>query len=394
MRASGTFTPDVAPEARRCAIYTRKSTSVGLEQDFNSLDAQREACTAYIQQAARLDARRRALRRRRLHGREHREASLSEAPDRHRRQEDRRRGRLQGRPPEPVAPRLREADGAVRSSRSFLRIRHPELLDGRRDGAADSQHAHELRRVREGDDRREDARQDRSRTTKGKVDGRHRPPRLHGQRKATCRERARGRPRARDLRPLPRAAVDSGGRSASERSEPLHEAARRRPDGRITEARPWTKADVLGVIKNPVYAGYMRSHGEFYDGEHEALVDRETFSRARALLDGAQGRRTIRPATRTTFCGGFSAVRAAARRSRQPRPGRVGPSTATTAASGGTRKARRRAPRRLFPPAAIEAYVIERLREFAAEGTRPMPPRSRPLGSLAASPTSIPSGTS
>jgi site-specific DNA recombinase len=27
----------------RCAIYTRKSTEEGLEQDFNSLDAQREA---------------------------------------------------------------------------------------------------------------------------------------------------------------------------------------------------------------------------------------------------------------------------------------------------------------------------------------------------------------
>ena len=32
----------------RCAIYTRKSSDEGLEQDFNSLDAQREACEAYI----------------------------------------------------------------------------------------------------------------------------------------------------------------------------------------------------------------------------------------------------------------------------------------------------------------------------------------------------------
>lgn len=31
-----------------CAIYTRKSSEEGLEQDFNSLDAQREACSAYI----------------------------------------------------------------------------------------------------------------------------------------------------------------------------------------------------------------------------------------------------------------------------------------------------------------------------------------------------------
>ena len=36
------------PPQRRCAIYTRKSTDEGLEQAFNSLDAQREACAAYI----------------------------------------------------------------------------------------------------------------------------------------------------------------------------------------------------------------------------------------------------------------------------------------------------------------------------------------------------------
>jgi site-specific DNA recombinase len=33
----------------RCAIYTRKSTEEGLEKDFNSLEAQREACAAFIQ---------------------------------------------------------------------------------------------------------------------------------------------------------------------------------------------------------------------------------------------------------------------------------------------------------------------------------------------------------
>ena len=39
---------DGASKRLRCAIYTRKSTEEGLEQAFNSLDAQREACAAYI----------------------------------------------------------------------------------------------------------------------------------------------------------------------------------------------------------------------------------------------------------------------------------------------------------------------------------------------------------
>lgn len=33
---------------QRCAIYTRKSTAAGLEQEFNSLETQREVCGAYI----------------------------------------------------------------------------------------------------------------------------------------------------------------------------------------------------------------------------------------------------------------------------------------------------------------------------------------------------------
>jgi DNA invertase Pin-like site-specific DNA recombinase len=36
----------------RCAIYTRKSTDEGLDQSFNSLDAQREACEAYVRSQA------------------------------------------------------------------------------------------------------------------------------------------------------------------------------------------------------------------------------------------------------------------------------------------------------------------------------------------------------
>src|SRR5688572_10313404 len=32
----------------RCAVYTRKSSEEGLDQDFNSLQAQREACEAFI----------------------------------------------------------------------------------------------------------------------------------------------------------------------------------------------------------------------------------------------------------------------------------------------------------------------------------------------------------
>ena len=49
-RRAASATADASGKGRRlrCAIYTRKSSEEGLEQDFNSLQAQREACEAYI----------------------------------------------------------------------------------------------------------------------------------------------------------------------------------------------------------------------------------------------------------------------------------------------------------------------------------------------------------
>ena len=41
-RTRASYRPSV-----RCAIYTRKSSEEGLEQEFNSLQAQREACEAF-----------------------------------------------------------------------------------------------------------------------------------------------------------------------------------------------------------------------------------------------------------------------------------------------------------------------------------------------------------
>src|SRR4029453_9765822 len=43
---------DLVSKLARCAIYTRKSTEYNLELAFNSLDAQREACEAYIRSQA------------------------------------------------------------------------------------------------------------------------------------------------------------------------------------------------------------------------------------------------------------------------------------------------------------------------------------------------------
>ena len=66
----------------RCAVYTRVSTEHGLEQEFNSLDNQREASEAYIKSQAHEGWKliRDPLRRRRLLRRLDGQASAPEAP--------------------------------------------------------------------------------------------------------------------------------------------------------------------------------------------------------------------------------------------------------------------------------------------------------------------------
>jgi len=50
--AGGEDRPWADAAVRRCAIYTRKSSEEGLEQDYNSLHAQREACEAFVRSQA------------------------------------------------------------------------------------------------------------------------------------------------------------------------------------------------------------------------------------------------------------------------------------------------------------------------------------------------------
>src|SRR5262249_45897392 len=49
MTKTQTIKPRASVQLVRCAVYTRKSTEEGLEQEFNSLDAQREAGEAFVQ---------------------------------------------------------------------------------------------------------------------------------------------------------------------------------------------------------------------------------------------------------------------------------------------------------------------------------------------------------
>lgn len=176
-----------APATKRCAVYTRKSTSAGLEQDFNSLDAQRDSCVGYIQRQpgwTLLDA--------------HYDDGGFTGANIERPAFQRLLADIEGGKIDVVV--VYKVDRLSRSLLDFakvmerfrqfrrvVRLGHAELLDRRRDGTAHAQHADELRRVRTRNDRRAHSRQDCRRTPEGEVDGRAGTPRLLGRGKTSGR---------------------------------------------------------------------------------------------------------------------------------------------------------------------------------------------------------------
>ena len=89
----------------RCAIYTRKSTEYNLDLAFNSLDAQREACEAYIKSQAHEGWRLIADRYDdgAFSGASLERPALQQLLGRCSRGHDRHRAGLQGRPADPLA---------------------------------------------------------------------------------------------------------------------------------------------------------------------------------------------------------------------------------------------------------------------------------------------------
>ncbi len=134
----------------RCAIYTRVSTEHGLEQEFNSLDNQREASEAYIKSQAHEGWR--LIRDRYddggFSGGSMDRPALQKLLDDVRRAKGRCDRRLQGRSADAFPRRLRQARRALRRPRRVLCLGDPSLQHHHQHGSVDPQHAAVLRPVR------------------------------------------------------------------------------------------------------------------------------------------------------------------------------------------------------------------------------------------------------
>src|SRR6266849_9219560 len=154
--------PSVKPV--RCAIYTRVSTEHGLDQEFNSLDAQYDAASAYIRSQAHAGW---TLIRSRYDDGGYSGGSTdrpdpTKAAGRYPGPEDRCHRRLQSRPIDKIAGGFRQTGRIVRRPWRVIRLRHPAVQHHDLDGPADAQCAPVLCPVRTGGHLRAHPGQDRS----------------------------------------------------------------------------------------------------------------------------------------------------------------------------------------------------------------------------------------
>ncbi|MBI3184658.1 MAG: recombinase family protein [Myxococcales bacterium] len=357
-----------APEVKRCAVYTRKSTSQGLEQEFNSLDAQREACVGYIQRQPGWT----------LVDEHYDDGGFTganiERPAFQRLLADAEAGKID-------VVVVYKVDRLSRSLLDFAKVME-------RFNAADASFVSVTQNFSTADamgrltlnmlmsfaefERSMIAERTRDKITmarrRGKWTGGPVPLGYKVEEKHLVVDELE----AVLVREI--FAVYLEQRSALAVARILNERHRstkrhRAANGNLRESRGWNKADVLRVLKNPVYAGYMPCGGELHEAEHAPLIPRETFTRATTLLEEAtlskedHGRNPdylLRGLLRCACCGaGFTpaSTRKGRREFRYYR------------CITRDKEGKDACPSRPLSAGAIEDYVLERLRAEAADGS-------------------------
>jgi hypothetical protein len=133
--------------------------------------------------------------------------------------------------------------------------------------------------------------------------------------------------------------------------------------GRVHGGREWTNADVLRVLRNPIYAGFMGCGGETHEGEHQALVEREAFEKVQEILDengsklpgrGRNPEYLLRGLLVCASCGKAFTPASTRKGEKEYRYYRC---------VTRDKKGRDACPSAPLPAGAIEAHVIERIRE-------------------------------
>lgn len=290
----------------RCAIYTRKSSEEGLEQDFNSLDAQREACEAYIASQ--------------------KHESWELLPDRY---DD--GGISGGHLDRPALQQLMQAvdekrvdqivvykiDRLTRSRADFAKL--VERLDHAKASFVSvtqsfntaismgrltlnillsfAQFEREVTAERIGEKIAASKR-------KGLWMGGNVPLGYE----ADCRTLKINENEAETIRTLYELYIENGLiRVVKERAEDLGLRSRRRVRGagRVSGGTPLDRGHIHHILSNSIYAGRIRHKGQVHDGQHPAIIDPAIWDQVQQMLEGSaqKTRGTKRKATRSYLAG-------------------------------------------------------------------------------------------
>jgi DNA invertase Pin-like site-specific DNA recombinase len=276
----------------RCAVYTRKSSEEGLEQDFNSLDAQREACEAYIRSQAGEGWR--------LIGTRYDDGGVSggtlERPG------------LQALLADIAAGKVNvvvtyKVDRLTRSLSDFARL--VELFDSK--GVSFVSVTQQFNTTTSMGrltlnvllsfaqfEREVTAERIRDKIAASKKKGLWMggPPPLGYD--VRDRKLVVNTAEAEIVRTLFRLYLERGTvKALLEEANRLRLVTKRRryADGRETGGRPFTRGNLYQLLANPLYVGEVSHKGTRYAGQHEAIINREMFDAVRQSLDANAARR-------------------------------------------------------------------------------------------------------
>ncbi|MCG8556929.1 MAG: recombinase family protein [Proteobacteria bacterium] len=282
--------PVPVSETKRCAIYTRKSTAHGLEQEFSSLDAQREACERYVEGQGHLGWR---LLPERYDDGGFTGANL-ERPAFQRLIEDIEAGKID-------IVVVYKVDRLSRSLLDFARVMARFNDAGtafvsvtQNFSTADAMGRLTLNMLMSF---AEFEREMIAERTRDKIHAARRRGQWTGGQVPTGYRVEDKRLVIDELEALivrETFELYEQHRSALAVAQLLNERGRttkrhKAKNGRVRKARPWSKDAVLRILKNAIYAGYMPCGDELHDGEHEGLIARDRFRRVQALLDSRRG---------------------------------------------------------------------------------------------------------